>query len=213
MINIVVALTSSSPSKLWQTEVIIWMMTKPKPCQSHVKDRDILLKTNPSKRIKCGKTKGVIKDSRHAFLHFEKLKYHVLNILEQVLKRQITSIWDYLLDCWKKSSKPISKSIGLACPTCMQFLTCTNIWNLKTQNVTKSCHQHSNFKLLTNGLDESIRSKLTDVNGIEKLLKRVDIVASYAPVSSVFPMSYDFLKFWEANWDMQDFIHTYYNFH
>jgi hypothetical protein len=57
-------------------------MTKPKPCQSHVKDSDILLKTNPSKRIKCEKTKGVIKDSRHAFLHFEKLKYHVFNILE-----------------------------------------------------------------------------------------------------------------------------------
>jgi hypothetical protein len=78
---------------------------------------------------------------------------------------------------------------------------------LKKQNISPT------FKLqTTNGLDESIRSKLTNLNGIEKLLKRVDIVASYALVS-VFPMSYDFLKFWEANWDMQDFIHTYYNFH
>ncbi len=107
----------------------------------------------------------------------------------------------------KKVQNQLINLLGLACPTWMQFLTCTITWNLKKQNISPT------FKLqTTNGLDESIRSKLTNLNGIEKLLKRVDIVASYAPVS-VFPMSYDFLKFWEANWDMQDFIHTYYNFH
>jgi hypothetical protein len=57
------------------------------------------LKLTPKKRIKCEKTKGVIKDARHAFLHFEKLKSQVHNILEQDLKKgKSLSIWDHLLD-------------------------------------------------------------------------------------------------------------------